>query len=63
MGDFFKRFESDNTFTADDVANVIYTAVTDDTYQLRYVAGPDLEPLITLRNSKPDQEYPLDLPP
>jgi len=57
MGDFFKRFESNNAFTADDVANVIHTAVTDDTYQLRYVAGPDLEPLIALRNSKPDQEY------
>lgn len=57
MGDFFKRFENSNTYTAADVATVIYTAITDNTHQLRYAAGPDIEPLIALRTSKPDQEY------
>lgn len=57
MGDFFKSFKSVNNFTADDVAKVIYTAVTDGTYQLRYIAGPDTEQLVAIRESRPDQEY------
>ena len=43
--------------SAEDVAKTVYTAVTDESYTLRYIAGPDLEPLIAIRNSKPDQEY------
>jgi len=57
MAAFFKSFEGKNNFTADDVAKVIYTAVTDGTNQLRYIAGPDLEHLMHIRNSMPDQEY------
>jgi NAD(P)-dependent dehydrogenase (short-subunit alcohol dehydrogenase family) len=57
MVTFFKSFEGGNTFTAEDVADVIFNAVSDGTNQLRYVAGPDLEPLFEIRNSKPDQEY------
>ncbi len=57
MASFFKSFEGGNLFSAEDVARVIYTAATDDTHQLRYVAGPDIEPLLNLRNSKPDQDY------
>lgn len=57
MANFFKSFEGGHTFTSEDVAGVIFKAVTDDTSQLRYVAGPDLEPLFEIRNSKPDQEY------
>ena len=57
MADFFKSFEGKSSFTADDVAGVIYTAITDGTDQLRYIAGPDMEPVMEIRNSKPDQEY------
>lgn len=57
MAAFFKSFEGGSTFTASDVAKIIYTAVTDGTHQLRYIAGPDLEALFHIRNSKPDQEY------
>lgn len=57
MASFFKSFEGGNLFSADDVAGVIYTAVTDGSHQLRYIAGPDIEPLFDIRNSKPDQEY------
>jgi len=57
MGEFFKSFAGGNIFTAEDVAKVVFTAVTDNTYQLRYVAGTDIEQMIQVRNSKPDQEY------
>ncbi|MBT2619493.1 SDR family oxidoreductase [Chryseobacterium sp. ISL-6] len=58
MASFFKSFEGgDNLFSSNDVAKVIYTAITDDTNQLRYTAGPDIEQLFEIRNSKPDQEY------
>lgn len=57
MNDLFASFGAGNTATADDVAKAIYTAVTDESYTLRYIVGPDLEPLMELRNSKPDQEY------
>lgn len=40
-----------------DVANVIYMAATDSTQRLRYIAGPDAEKLIGIRNSKNEQEY------
>ena len=54
---FFKNFEGGNTFTADDVAQLIYTAVTDNTHRLRYLAGPDIEALVNARIGKTDQEY------
>ncbi|MGA0557233.1 SDR family oxidoreductase [Larkinella sp. VNQ87] len=57
MEAFFESFAGGNNFTANEVAQVIFTAITDDSHQLRYVAGPDVEPLLTIRNSKPDQEY------
>ena len=57
METFFKSFEGGGVFTPEDVAGVIFTAVTDGTYQLRYVAGPDVEPLFEIRNTLPDQEY------
>lgn len=58
MALFFKSFEGgDHLFSSKDVAKVVFTAVTDDTNQLRYTAGPDIEPLFEIRNSKPDQEY------
>lgn len=58
MAEFFKSFEGgENLFTAEDVARVIFEATTDGTHQLRYVAGPDIESLLNVRNSRPDQEY------
>lgn len=58
MNAFFTSFGSaDNLFSSADVARIIYTAATDETTRLRYVAGPDIEPLLGIRNSKPDQEY------
>lgn len=57
MNTLFASFGDGNTATADDVAKAVYEAVTDGTYTLRYAVGPDLEPLIALRNGKPDQEY------
>jgi NAD(P)-dependent dehydrogenase (short-subunit alcohol dehydrogenase family) len=57
MNSLFSSFGEQKTATAADVAKTIYGAVTDETHTLRYIAGPDLEPLVALRNSKPDQEY------
>jgi NAD(P)-dependent dehydrogenase (short-subunit alcohol dehydrogenase family) len=57
MENLFSSFAAMETATMDDVANTIYTAATDGSYQLRYVVGPDLQPLIDLRNSKADQDY------
>lgn len=57
MNSFYASAANAAVFTSEDVANVIFTAATDGTYQLRYVAGPDMEPMINVRNSKPDQEY------
>lgn len=55
---FFSTFEGgENLFTSEDVARVIYNATTDGSHQLRYLAGPDIETLFNLRNSKTDQEY------
>lgn len=57
MNSLFSSFENENTASPADVAKTIYGAVTDESHTLRYIAGPDLEPLIALRNSKSDQEY------
>ncbi|GAB3503124.1 SDR family oxidoreductase [Emticicia fontis] len=57
MGEFFKSFAGGNKFTPADVANVIYTATTDGKHQLRYLAGPDLEQMMQVRTTKPEQEY------
>ncbi|MEM9562593.1 MAG: SDR family oxidoreductase [Actinomycetota bacterium] len=47
------RFSS----TPDDVAGVIFTAATDGTDQLRYVAGADAEQLLAMRASSDDATY------
>lgn len=57
MNAFYSSASNEAIFTPEDVAKVIFTASTDNTYQLRYVAGPDMEQMVNLRNSKPDQEY------
>lgn len=57
MTSLFSSFAGQRTATAAEVAKTIFKAVTDQSYTLRYVAGPDLEPLIALRNSGSDQYY------
>lgn len=57
MNSLFSSFENSKTASAHDVANTIFKAATDDGHQLRYIVGPDLQPLIDLRNSKSDQEF------
>lgn len=53
-----EKYTYDNNYTAAEVANVIYTAATDETHQLRYIAGPDAEKQISIRHyGKSDQEY------
>lgn len=57
MNTLFSSFGEMETASAADVAKDIFGAATDETDTLRYVVGPDLEPLIHLRNSVPDQDY------
>lgn len=53
-----EEYKYDNNFTAGQVAEVIYTAATDGTYRLRYLAGPDAEQMIRIRHyGRSDQEY------
>lgn len=40
-----------------DVAKVIFTAATDDSPRLRYIAGPDAEKLIKMKESQDGEQY------
>jgi len=57
MSTLFNAFADQVTAGANEVAKSVYEAVNDGTYTLRYVVGPDLEPLIALKSNKPDQQY------
>jgi len=57
MSTLFTAFESLETADADDVAATVFQAATDGTHQLRYVIGPDLQPMIDLRTQGSDQQY------
>jgi NAD(P)-dependent dehydrogenase (short-subunit alcohol dehydrogenase family) len=39
------------------VAEIIYQAATDETGQMRYIAGPDAEQIIAFRKASDDEEY------
>lgn len=56
---FSKKFEGmhDGIATAQQVADVIYTATTDGTNQLRYLVGNDVKAWVDLRTSHSDSEY------
>lgn len=56
---FFKLWESKSKtrFTPEEVAEVIYTAATDGTSQLRYIAGKDAELLISERLQTSELAY------
>jgi len=57
MSQLFTSFESLETAGAEEVAATVFQAATDETHQLRYVIGPDLEPMIDLRSQGSDQHY------
>jgi len=57
MSTLFTSFESLETAVAEDVASTVFQAATDGTHQLRYVIGPDLQPMIDLRSQGSDQQY------
>jgi len=57
MSTLFTSFESMETAVAEDVAATVFLAATDGTHQLRYVIGPDLQPMIDLRTQGSDQQY------
>lgn len=53
----FSSLESEDIASADDVAGTIFSAITDGTQQLRYIAGPDIISMIEARDNKTEQEY------
>jgi NAD(P)-dependent dehydrogenase (short-subunit alcohol dehydrogenase family) len=53
----FEMLTARATASEDDVAQVIYTAMTDETNQLRYVATKDVEPLIQARRETSENDY------
>ncbi|WP_159470101.1 SDR family oxidoreductase [Dyadobacter sp. 3J3] len=46
-----------NYSTAEQIADVVYEAATDGTYQLRYIAGNDAKSFYALRKQLSDEEY------
>jgi NAD(P)-dependent dehydrogenase (short-subunit alcohol dehydrogenase family) len=53
----FARLRSERVATEDDVARVIFTAATDGTDKLRYVATEDIQPLIKARRETSEDRY------
>lgn len=53
----FAGLRANRLATSADVADVIYTAVTDGTSQLRYVATDDIRPLVDARRGTSEEEY------
>jgi len=54
---FFSKSQGmDNQYEADDVARIIFEATIDQSNKLRFIAGPDVEPLIEIKNSKSQDE-------
>jgi NAD(P)-dependent dehydrogenase (short-subunit alcohol dehydrogenase family) len=54
----FSSFERDSDYSdASDIADVIYTAATDGTNQLRYLAGKDAVQMAADRAQRSDEEY------
>ncbi|MNF97523.1 short chain dehydrogenase [compost metagenome] len=57
MNSLFSSFGNSDIATPEDVAKAVYEAITDETYTLRYVVGPDIGPMIAARDGKSEQEY------
>ncbi|MFZ6182002.1 SDR family oxidoreductase [Nannocystis pusilla] len=57
-GAVFERLRDDRRLaTPEDVADVIFTATTDESDRLRYVATPDIVPLVTARRETSEEAY------
>lgn len=57
MAAFGKVMDPANMSTSESVAEVIYEAATDNSKQMRYVAGPDAEQWLTARKQMDDVEF------
>ncbi|WP_027391447.1 SDR family oxidoreductase [Aquimarina latercula] len=57
MEAFGKAFDADTISTPDVIANVIFTAATDNTETLRYRAGEDAKQLLSARDSMNDSDF------
>lgn len=57
MGSFENLMNPENMSTPDLVADVIYNAATDDTNQMRYLAGPDAEQFLAARKQMDDPAF------
>ncbi len=57
MESFEQMMNPDNMSKPDMVADVIFTAATDETNQLRYHAGADAEQFLTARSQMNDQDF------
>jgi NAD(P)-dependent dehydrogenase (short-subunit alcohol dehydrogenase family) len=53
----FAGLRSQRLATEEDVARVIFEAATDGTSRLRYVATPDIEPLVKARRETCEDDY------
>ena len=54
---FQKMMDPANISTSEMVADVIYTAATDGSNQLRYIAGADAEQFLAARYNMTDEEF------
>jgi NAD(P)-dependent dehydrogenase (short-subunit alcohol dehydrogenase family) len=57
LGTFDELRRARGMATAESVAQVVYAAATDGTDQLRYVATPDIAPLLAKRRESSEQDY------
>lgn len=58
IAEVYQRLRAERaTATSRDVAAVLFEAATDGTDQLRYIATPDIEPLIRLRRESGEAQY------
>ncbi len=57
MEAFGKAFDADTVSTPDVIANVIFTAATDDSNTLRYRAGEDAKQLLNARDTMNDADF------
>ena len=55
--EIFAGLRAKRLATEEDVAKVIFEAATDGTDRLRYVATPDIEPLVRARRESSEQDY------
>ncbi|HEX4342165.1 MAG TPA: SDR family oxidoreductase [Verrucomicrobiae bacterium] len=53
----FSKLRATRVATEDDVAQVLWTAATDGTHQLRYVATKDILPLVKARRESSEHDY------